>query len=103
MTGRRWIAYVPGVAGAFTWKVNVPVAPGRTVASVCTAGRVVYGQFTDSPAHIVSSRFTPRRASCPSVPLFHDWLPAFRKTIERGPLICPTFSVGNADSETHAL
>ena len=25
MTGRRWIEYTPGVAGAFTWKVKVAV------------------------------------------------------------------------------
>src|SRR5690349_15600091 len=38
-TGRRGKAYVPGVVGARTRNVNVPIAPGITTSSVCTATR----------------------------------------------------------------
>ena len=44
MTGRRLIAYVPGVIGARTWKVKVPTPPGGTLASLWNATRFAEGQ-----------------------------------------------------------
>ena len=77
--------------------MNVPFAPGATDASVCTAGRVVNGQLTERPAHASLSPFTPRRASWPSVPLFHTWAPVFLNTIDSGPL---SISFRNAGSQS---
>src|SRR2546422_10472479 len=103
MTGRRWIAYVPGCDGPRIWNVKLASVPGATVVSVCTAGRVVYGQFTASAAHVASSRFTPSRASWPRVPFTHVWLPALRKLIVSGVLTSPMRSGGELDWDTQRL
>src|SRR6266511_132515 len=103
MTGRRLIAYVPGVLGARTWNVNVPNVPGATTVSAWTAGRVVYGHPTESAAHMVLSPLIPSRASWPGVPFTQLWLPALRNWMESGPLTSPGRSVGYADCDAHAL
>src|SRR5438093_1119646 len=81
MTGRRWIAYSPGVIGARTWNVNVPVAPGTTVASVCGATRFADGQPTFMPSVLkaVVSPFTPSATWLPARPLVQVFVPVFRK------------------------
>src|ERR1700687_2061973 len=97
MTGRRLIAYVPGAIGARTWNVNVPTAPGGTLASFWNATRFADGQPTPSPAHVSLSRFTPSRASWPSSPFVQVCEPVFRKLIDSVPLTWPGRSVGYGD------
>src|SRR5438445_13815889 len=101
MTGRRWIAYTPGVAGAFTWKVNVAFWPGATVASDCAATRLANGQFTPRAAQVTSSRLTPRRASWPSTPFTQVPVPVLANVMVSGAPVLPTDSVGYADCDTH--
>ena len=77
---------MPDVCGARTWNVNVPFAPGGTLASACAATRFADIQFTPSAAHCASSWLIPSLASCPSTPFVHVWVPVLRKTIVSGVL-----------------
>ena len=59
-TARRRSMYVPGVAGARILNVKVPIPPGATFGSVCTATRSAVGQPAASDTCERSSPATPR-------------------------------------------
>jgi hypothetical protein len=103
ITGRNARTYVLGVVGALTLNVNVALAPGATVASVCAAGRDPLSQPTPSDAQVSSSFLIPMRASWPRTPLTHGLPPVLRNVSVIGSLVTPGASSGKVDCPTQRL
>src|SRR2546422_8788052 len=85
---------MPGVVGARTVNVNVPIIPGRTRFSAVAARRFRLNQETALPssANFVESLLTPR-VTCLSVPRCHGARPGFRtRTVYDG--VAPGARVG---------
>src|SRR5438046_479184 len=79
MTGRRGSRYVPGVAGARTLNVNVPVCPGATVFSTVVASRLADSQpsFIPRLAKVSVSPLSPRFACFSATPFCQVAVPVF--------------------------
>src|SRR5256885_16071973 len=79
ITGRSGSRYVPGVIGALTLKVNVPVWPGPTVASVVVASRLPesHPSFIPRFAKVRVSPLSPRVACLPDTPFCQVAVPVF--------------------------
>jgi len=63
-------------------KVNVPIAPGATVASTVVAVRFALIQPTAISAKAVESSTTPRLTCLPATPRCHVVVPVLRKRSE---------------------
>src|SRR5207302_4352949 len=94
--------YVPGVIGARTLNVKVPVCPGATDASAVVARRFteIHPSFIPRAANAVVSPFRPRFACFPATPFCHVAVPVFVKwTVSCVEL--PGASVGQGDSSAY--